>query len=350
MRRSSTALAAGLALLAAAPTAGGQVPQVRDDLVIVGSASGAAVGQMLVGQFRESRPGQVDTSYRPLGSIEAATGFCAGAGPRHPDLAIVSRRMSRTMLNNCAENGVRGIVELRLGRGAVVLAVRRGEPTLSLATEDVWKALAADQVEREEFVPNRRRFWSDVSPGLPAMPIRVLVPAPDRGLRSMFDDLVMEAGCRHDKAIQLIFDAGYRQSRCVTLRDDGAVIEIPSERMPAALLEAPPGTMAVMTFAQLVQSGGNFVPLGLDGVVPSTASIASLEYEPTRAIYLYAKRAPGRPGGARDAARAEFLALATSEEAVGPGGFLGLLGLVPLSPAVRATQRAAAESLTPMSR
>lgn len=325
---------------------------LRDRLVIVSSSSSAGIAQLLAQSFAERFDGANPPHLRAIGSSQALELFCAGVGVQTPDIAITTRRMPRAMVENCSANGVRDIVELQIGLGAVVLAARRGEVLPNVSSRQVWSALAAEQPAENEFIPNRATNWSDVGPGLPRVPIRVIVPAAGSGTRMLFEDLILEAGCRHVRDIRLIFEASYRHGKCVTLRSDGAVTPVPAADVPARLLAAPPGTLAVMSYDQLVASGGNFLAVTLDGDLPTASSIASGSYEQSRTYYLYAKRQHGRNLQGVGVVRGlrEFLNEASSEQAGGPGGYLSLAGLVPLPPADRAAQRRIAERQTLMSR
>jgi phosphate transport system substrate-binding protein len=260
--------------------------------------------------------------------------------------------MPRSIEETCAANGVRDIIELQIGLGAVVVVARRGEVMPPLTTRQIWEALAAERPAEEEFVANAARLWSDVAPSLPRSEIRMILPRPGAGTRALFDDLILEAGCRHAKAVRLLFEASYRRGKCVTLRNDGQVTAVDSDQVAAAILAAPPGTLGVVSFDQMVASGGNLVPVALDGVTPSSTSIGSLDYDPARTFYLYAKRQHSRNQQGVGVVRGirEFLLEATSEHAGGPSGYLAAAGLVPLTPAERAAQRRVAQRQTLMSR
>ncbi|MGG5886851.1 PstS family phosphate ABC transporter substrate-binding protein [Falsiroseomonas sp. HC035] len=347
-------LVAGLALAATlASTAAAQTGlAMRDRLVVISSGSATAVTQMLASGFTERYEGVTAPLVRLLPSSAALELFCAGLGAQTPDIAIVVRRMARSMLDTCQANGVRDVVELQLGLGAVVLAVRRGEPTPNLTTRQVWEALAAERVAAEEFVPNRTANWSDLAPTLPQTPIRLLMPPAGNGTTGLFEDMVLEGGCRDVKAVRLLFEASYRRGKCITLRDDGRVRLMEGAEIPAALLASPPGTVGLISYDQLLASGGNLVALALDGVLPTQASIFAQDYVATRTVYLYAKRQHTRLREGIGVVRGirEFLNEAMAESSTGPGGALSVTGLVPLGPAERTAQRRIADNLTAMSR
>lgn len=351
MLRVLPAALAGLLALGGTAAAQGSLT-LRDRLSVVSSSSSAGLAELLARGFTERHAGVPAPALQAIGSARALDQFCAGIGPQTPDIALSTRRMSSAVAESCAANGVRDIVEVQIGYGAVVIAARRGDPAPALSSRQVWAALAAEQPVQDDFLPNRARQWSEVGQALPRSDIRVIVPPRGSGTRVLFDDLVMEAGCRQVREIRLIFEASYRLSKCITQRGDGAVRVVAAADIPAALMAAPPGTLAVMTFDQVVAGGGNFVPLSLDGALPTPASIAGDDYEQVRTFYLYAKRQHSRNNAGVGVVRGihEFLAEATSEQAGGPGGYLTVAGLVPLGPADRAAQRRVALRLSVMSR
>jgi phosphate transport system substrate-binding protein len=167
------------------------------------------------------------------------------------------------------------VVELRVGQGAVVIAMRRGDNLPNLSTYQIYTALAADLAQNEEFIDNTLNTWSRVGANLPETPIRAILPDRTNGTRALFNDFVMEGGCRDVKAVRLIFLASIRVPKCTTLRHDGRVRETSVAEVPAALLDSPPGTIAAISYAQLLESGGNLVPVALNGVLPSATSTCS---------------------------------------------------------------------------
>ncbi len=353
MIRPTLAILAGVLAtsLALAGGAGAQTMlTLRDHLLVLNSSTTLGVATQLVGAFAERYPGIRRPELRTAGTAETLDRFCSGIGPETPDIAIVARRMPSSVVETCRLNEVRDIVELQIGLGAIVLATNRGDPAPALSSRQVYEALAAERVSGEAFAPNTVTSWSQLSPHLPNIPIRVIVPVEGSGTRQLFDDLVLEAGCREVRGIRLVFEAAYRRSKCVTMREDGTVIPVPLLDVAAAVFAAPPGTIGVMTLAEVTNSGGNLVALALDGVDPSPATVSSLDYDQTRVIYLYAKRQHARNQRGVGVVRgvSEILVEATREAAVGPGGYLANAGLIPLPPADRLAQRQMAERMTLM--
>jgi phosphate transport system substrate-binding protein len=342
----------GLVCLPFAAARAQETMVLRDRLVIASSSTAARVAEQLSRVFAEQYGGAVPPDLRTVGSNQALWLFCSGLGPDTPDMAVTTRRMSGSVRDACRTNGVRDVVELRLGLAAVVLAARRGDPMPQLTSRLVQEAVAAERVSADgDFVPNTITTWAQLSRSLPATQIRLLVPTAGSGLRQTFEDLVLEAGCRGIREVQLLFEAAFRRGKCVSLRSDGRIIEVAAADASATLLASPPGTLAIMSLDEVVRSGGNIVALPLDGVLPTFASIANLDYDQTRVVYLYAKRqhARNQRGVGVVNGIAEMLATATSESAIGPAGFLSVAGLVPLPPADRLAQRRAAERMSTIS-
>ena len=345
-----------LALLAAMPSQAQVQSQnfitLRDRLHIVSTASTHGVTDTLVGAFvsryADVRPPRVEI----VGSIAALNRFCAGVGMNTPDIAISSRRIARTQLSECQNNGVSDVVELQIGQGAVVIAMRRGDSITNLSTFQIYSALAAEVAQGREFSTNTTDTWSQIGDGLPETQIRAILPDRSSGTRGLFDDFIMEGGCRDVPAVRQIFLASLRVPKCTNLRADHRVRELASTEGPAALLESPFGTIGAISYSQLLESGGNLLPVALNGVLPNAATIANHEYDLTRTLYLYAKRQHARSMQGVGVVRGvrEFGMEAVSEAIGGPGGQLSLLGVVPFPAAQRAAQRSIADRLTLISR
>lgn len=325
----------------------------RDGLWVLASGSTNHVARELIAAFSSSYQVAAAPRLDSMATPQAWAAFCSGMGARTPDIFITTRHASSSALEQCVARGVTDIVEVEIGLGALVLAVKKGDTISSITSEDVWRALAAEIVVSEELVANRLPRWSEVSPRLPASDIRFVVPLPAGSTRSFFENLVLEAGCRHNPTIRLIFEASYRRAKCITMRQDGRVLERPVEDIPGEILRGPPGTIGAVSLSQLRSSGGTLVALELDGALPSSASIASRDYLPSVRMYIYAKKQHGRAQNGVGVVRGirEFMMMAVSEQMAGPDGRLSsAAGLVALDPDARVRQRAIAANQTTMSR
>ena len=222
-----------------------------------------------------------------------------------------------------------------------MLAVRKGSSLSRLTAREVYLALARDVPDKDEFRRNTFVRWSDINHSLPPQDIRFQLPQPTDGDRAMFDALILQGGCRKEPLVKLIFATDQRTARCVTTRID-RVREIPADQSIQALLDAPEGTVGVLSYLELQQSGGALVGLTLDGVAPTQDAILDGSYDFADPFWLYAKRGQARRGRspAIDAATDRIIAASLTDQVIGPGGLVTKLGLVPLAADDRIAQRA----------
>lgn len=322
---------------------------LREQMVVVGSASMGGFADAIFKQFSSTRQLRAP-ELRMTDSLRSAAVFCEGIGPSYPDILALSRRMPKAMLENCFDHGIYDIIEVKIGLTAVTLASRKDDGRYGLTAKQVYRALAAEVSDdkSDDFIPNPAKTWRDISPELGDMPIRFLGSPRGTTTRDFFDDMVMQGGCRTDKAIRLIYQASLRVEKCVRARTDGVFIEVPEgQSRTAALLAAPPGTLGILSYSELVAGGNDLLAVALNGMLPSYTSIANDEYDYTRPLLFYVKRAhiAGSNGAGVVKGLHEFLIDVTSEQMVGPSGSLGELGLVSLPAALRVEQRRNAQVL-----
>ncbi|MEJ0016092.1 MAG: hypothetical protein WDN25_05905 [Acetobacteraceae bacterium] len=66
--------------------------------------------------------------------------------------------------------------------------------------------------------------------------------------------------------------------------------DLPRPQAVKALLDAPIGTVGVLSYTDVVNSGGQFVALEFDGVVPNDTTIRTILYDFSTSFWLYARR------------------------------------------------------------
>ena len=117
------------------------------------------------------------------------------------------------------------------------------------------------------------------------------------------------------------------------MREDGRWID--AGENDAALvrtLERTPDALGVFGFSFLDQSGGRVTGLPIDNIAPDIMTISSGDYPVVRDLYLYFHAEGGH-------ALTGFARAFLSEDAVGPGGYLEDIGLIPLPDDVREEMR-----------
>ena len=322
---------------------------VRENTVLVGSASMSGFIEAIFKHLGSTRNVPMP-DMRTIGSLRGAATFCEGIGPSFPDILALSRRMPKALFESCIDHGVFDIIEVKIGLSAVALVNRKTDGRIGLTPNQIYRALAAEIPDEKsgEFVPNTAMKWKDISPELDDTPIRFVSSLQGSSVRDFFDDMMMQGGCRSEPMIRAIFQAGQRVERCTKARADGVLIEVPEgQSRVAALMAAPPGTLGILSYGELVAGGNDLLAVALNGVMPTYQSIANDDYDYTRPLLFYVKRAhmtgEGGPGVVKGLR--EFLQDVTSEQMVGPGGVLNELGLVSLPAALRVEQRRNAQVL-----
>ena len=325
-----------------AGTAGRTTPARADGgaLTIVAAEGGRPIFEPLISEL-QARDGLMPAPQVTYSNSAAAlSAFCSPNGQPVPDMLLTLRRVPAPFVNDCTNSDPRSIAQVELGRGALVLAVRAGSALTALTANQVYLALARDVPFHDEFRRNTAVRWSDIDRSLPPQDIRFLIPPRGDAMRRVFDDLVLEGGCRQEPMVRAIASAQYRTGRCVTIRFD-RVREIPRDQALRSLLEAPEGTVGVLTSFDLLDAGALLTGLAFDGVQPTPAAIGDASYDLSGSLWLYARR--GQPGGDPLTALTISHAIdwAASDAVIGPGGVLAQFGLVPLSAEERIDQRQA---------
>src|SRR5690606_8851318 len=330
--------------LAIAPPAAAQI--ARDYINIVGSSTVYPFATVVAERFGRATRFKTP-KIEATGSGGGIKLFCNGLGVRHPDIANSSRRIKASEIESCARNGVDEVVEFIVGDDGIVLASSREAEPMSLTLQKVYLALAKrvpDPSGARRLVPHPYRTWSDIDPALPATRIEVLGPPPTSGTRDAFLELAMEGGCETFELIREL-DEDDRLVACQTLREDGAFVEAgENDNLIVQKLNANPSAFGIFGYSFLDQNGDRVRAVAIDGVMPTSETIADGSYAISRPLYFYVKKAhvgviPGIEGYLR-----EFM----SEAAAGAFGYLSDLGLVPLPDEQRQEMVERIESLEPV--
>ena len=276
--------------------------------------------------------------------------FCAGVGVEHPDITNASRRIKSSEVERCASNGVREIVEVKIGYDGIVLANSKAAQPIKLTRRDLFLALARKVPNAQgggELIDNPYQTWKEVNPALPATEIEVLGPPPTSGTRDAFVELAMEGGCRtfdFIKAMKKQDKKGYKRI-CHTIREDGAFIEAgENDNLIVQKLESNPKALGIFGFSFLDQNADKVQGSLIDGVEPTFEAIADGSYPVSRPLYFYVKRAHvGKIPGI-----AEYLSEFTSDKAWGDEGYLVDKGMIPMPNPERSQFAADVKNLNPL--
>jgi phosphate transport system substrate-binding protein len=304
----------------------------RDYISIVGSSTVYPFATVVAEQFGKTTRFKTP-KIESTGSGGGLKLFCAGVGVEHPDITNASRRIKKSECQTCNKNGVKDIVEIRIGYDGIVLANSKKAEVFKLTRKDIFLALAKDVPDPKmsgKLIANPYTTWKDVNPSLPDIKIEVLGPPPTSGTRDAFVELAMEGGAKKFDWIKALKKKDKKQYKaiCHTIREDGAYIEAgENDNLIVQKLEANPSAIGIFGFSFLDQNMDKIHGSVVDGVPPSFEAIAKGDYPVSRPLFFYVKKAHvDKIPGIRQYVR-EF----TSDKAWGPDGYLSEKGMIPMS-------------------
>lgn len=340
----------GAILAAAAIIAAGlgvSKAEARDYISIVGSSTVYPFATVVAEQFGKTTQFKTP-KIESTGSGGGLKLFCAGVGVEHPDITNASRRIKKSEFEKCNTNGVKEIVEVKIGYDGIVLANSNKVAPLKLTRKDIFLALAKDVPDPKgggKLVPNPYKTWKDVDASLPATKIEVLGPPPTSGTRDAFVELVMDKGCEEFDLIKNM-DKKDMKIACQTIREDGAFIEAgENDNLIVQKLEVNPDAVGIFGFSFLDQNSDRIQGSFVEGIEPTFEAIADGTYPVSRPLYFYIKKAHvGTIPGIT-----EYVDEFTSDKAWGPDGYLADKGMIPMPDDERAKFRHDALKLTPLS-
>jgi phosphate transport system substrate-binding protein len=334
MTKKLVVIAAALALMVSLAAA--QTAVARDHISIVGSSTVYPFATVVAEQFGKTTKFKTP-KIESTGSGGGLKLFCAGVGVEHPDITNASRRIKKSECAKCSKNGVKEIVEVKIGYDGIVVANSKKAAQMKLTRKVLFMALAKnvpDPKGGEKVVPNPYKTWKDVDASLPAVKIEVLGPPPTSGTRDAFAELAMEGGAKKIGWLKALRKKDKKAFKKIahTVREDGAYIEAgENDNLIVQKLNANPDALGIFGFSFLDQNTDKIQGSLIDGVVPSFENIADGKYPVSRPLFFYVKKAHvGQIPGIK-----EYLAEFSSEKAWGGEGYLADKGMIPMPDAER---------------
>jgi phosphate transport system substrate-binding protein len=322
----------------------------REHISIVGSSTVYPFATVVVEQFGKTTEYKTPT-VESTGSGGGMKLFCAGVGVQYPDITNSSRRIKKSEFDTCQTNGVKDVLEVKIGYDGIAIANSKKASPMNLTLRDIFLALAKevpDPKGGETLVANPYKTWKDVNAALPDQAIEVLGPPPTSGTRDAFAELAMEGGCKTFDWIKAMkkTDKSQYKAICHTVREDGAYVEAgENDNLIVQKLDTNPKALGIFGFSFLDQNRDKIRGSAIDDVNPEFETISDGSYPISRPLYFYVKAAHAEviPG------IREYLAEFTSEKAWGDEGYLSDRGLIPMPAEERKQFADDAKSLTAMS-
>ncbi|VEN74569.1 Phosphate binding protein [Candidatus Desulfarcum epimagneticum] len=322
----------------------------RDHIDIVGSSTVYPFSTAVAERFGKT------TSFKTPKVESTGSGggfklFCAGVGARRPDIANASRRIKKSECEKCFQNGVKDIIEVKVGYDGIVLAHSKKSAPMRLSRRHIFMALAKkvpDPSGAAKLVPNPYRTWRDVDPGLPDVKIEVLGPPPTSGTRDAFVELAMEGGAVTFSWIKAMKKKNKKEYKrvCHTVREDGAYVEAgENDNLIVQKLSANPDAMGIFGYSFLDQNEDKIKGAFVENVPPTFENIADGKYPISRPLFFYVKKAHvGKIPGIRG-----YLKEFSKDSTWGGDGYLADKGMIPMPEGERAMFRKNIQNLKTLS-
>ena len=322
----------------------------RDQIRVVGSSTVYPFTTIVAEKFGKANGGKTPI-VESTGTGGGLKLFCGGVGADHPDMANASRTIKKSEFEDCQKNGVKDIVELKIGFDGIVLANAKGGPVLVLTQEQIFLALATEIPDKAgKLTANPNKSWKDIDAALPDQKIEVLGPPPTSGTRDAFLELVMEKGAEKFDVLKALKDADKKDNTknfekvWKSIREDGAWVDAgENDNLIVQKLESNPKAVGVFGYSFLEENASKIKAAKVGGVDPVFETIVSGKYPVSRPLFVYLKKQhvaviPGLK---------EFAVEYTSVKSMGEDGYLSAKGLIPLPKAERdSVAKVAAELAT----
>jgi phosphate transport system substrate-binding protein len=330
----------------------GAVPAMagRDQVKVAGSSTVLPYATIVAEEF-----GKLGKFKAPVveggGTGAGIKQFCAGVGEDKIDVANASRAIKPEERADCEKAGVKEIVEIKFGYDGIVFASDAKAPEFKLTPKDVFTALALQIVKDGKLVDNPNKTLKDVNADWPEWPIAFFVPGEKHGTREVFEQKVLQAGCKDSGARAEIekanagADKGAVDKLCSKMRKDGAAVDIDGDYTETlARLQSNKQSVGVFGLSFYESNKDKLHVATVNGVAPSAATVAKGEYPVSRPLFFYAKKAhTGVIPGLK-----EYVSFFVSPKIAGAKGPLVKAGLVPLPDAELKAAEAAAKALVVM--
>ena len=251
--------------------------------------------------------------------------MCEGVGLNTIDIANSSSLMKAEQAETCQAT-VGKVTEVRIGYDGITFSTRHENQGFEdLTSLQIYQALKAGSTAKT---------WADVDPSLPNVDIKAFIPGTKHGTREVFETKVMLAGCKAAGEYDKSLGKKPAEKACFKVRTDGASVDIDGDYTETlASLDANVNGVGVFGLSFLLNNTDSIYAAKINGVMPSTESIASGEYPVSRPLQFYVKHAHMDPVPGLK----EYIEFFVSDEIAGPDGPLAEYGLVS-DPELAATQ------------
>lgn len=318
----------------------------RDQIEVVGAYTGVPLATAVAERFTKATSLKAP-KIQPNTTGGGFKAICASAGVETPDITTATRRIRPAELELCEKNGVKELIEMKIGNDALVVARALSTPMPGLSRKELFLAMAKevpDPKGASKLTPNPYKTWKEINPALPDTRIQLTGPGSSIGSYDALINSIMVAGCKQFNWLGALeaSDPPAFEAACKTFRKDGAYNEFSNYDAVTQEIKNNPDLLGIVGFSIARRAGLNNI--ALDGVEPTLLSVSRQEYALTFPFYVYANKAHvGLIPGIK-----EYLMEFASENALSVAGYLFAEGVVPMPVVERQKVRADTLALKPL--
>lgn len=309
----------------------------RNYIHIVGSSTISPFMAAISEEFSRNRALNGKAIQTPIvestGSVNGFKLFCEGYGLKYPDFVNASRIIHNQEIEECYKNGVRDILEIKLGYDGIVIASAKNSKSenFNLSKKQIFLALAEKTYDANEnkMIKNPYKFWDEIDAKLPHQEILFFGPPLSSGTRDVFADMILEDYCVNDAEISQLFkNHNELKKQCHKIRNDGVFIASgENDDNILRSLNTNSQGFGIFGFNYLVVNSNKIKAIAINGILPSQNSITTKKYSLSRPLFVYFKKQNMN----LISEMREFILEIINPETIGQNGYLKHSGLVPLS-------------------
>jgi phosphate transport system substrate-binding protein len=269
----------------------------RNYIYLVGSSTISPLMAAASEEFSRSKAVTGSPIETPIveatGSIAGFKFFCSGIGYRYPDFVNASMAITKKELEHCHNNGIKNLMEIKIGYDGIVIANIKGGKKLNLTKRQIFLALAEKIYDQgtQKLIDNPYRNWKDIDPKLPNTAIVFYGPPITSGTRNIFTDLIMETSCMEQvEFVNLFTKRSQLKKQCHKIRNDGVFIASgENDDNIIRALNSHNSAFGIFGFNFLVANAAKIQSISIDGVKPTHSTISSKKYSLSRPLFIYFK-------------------------------------------------------------
>jgi len=258
--------------------------------------------------------------------------FCAGIGAEFPDFVNASRKIQNSEVEKCMQNGVKKIVEIKIGYDGIVLANSKTQNKYRLSLNEIFLAIAKEipnPKNPEQLIANTYKKWREIDKKLPDKNIAIYGPPSTSGTRDAFVELVLQKVClRLPAFVKAYSDEKLRAKKCQLIRSDGIFIEAgENDNLIVQKLKNNQDALGIFGFSFLEENYQLLQASTIDNIEPTFETIINEDYKISRPLFVYFKKEH------LDliTSMRQFIEEIISKNTLGNEGYLLQKGLIPLT-------------------